>query len=74
MYDLQNPELRAQFRSDPETVVARYPLQPDVRRAVLDVDIPRLAPLVNAYLLRFYCGYVGMSEAAFIASVRAGTN
>jgi hypothetical protein len=70
MYDLQDAELRQRFREDPESVIAGYPLTPAVRRAALDVDIPFLRPLVNAYLLRFYCGYRGMGDAEFIAAIR----
>ena len=70
MYDLQNAELRKQFRADPETIIARYPLKPDVRQAALDGNIPFLQPLVNAYLLRFYFGYLGMGDAEFIETVR----
>jgi hypothetical protein len=70
MYDLQNADLRAQFRADPEGIIGRYPLKPDVRQAALDGNIPFLQPLVNAYLLRFYFGYLGMGDAEFISTVR----
>jgi hypothetical protein len=70
MYDLKDPDLRAKFASDPDAVLAHYPLKPDVRKATLDGDIPFLQPLVNAYLLRFYFGYRGMGDAEFIATVR----
>ena len=70
MYDLQHADLRKQFRDDPETFVSRYPLKPEVRRAALAGDIPFLQPLVNAYLLRFYFGYLGMGDAEFVATVR----
>lgn len=70
MYDLKDADLQAQFRADPEGVIARYPLKPDVRKAALDGDIPFLQPLVNAYLLRFYFGYRGMGDDEFIATVR----
>jgi hypothetical protein len=70
MYDLGDPSVLKQFRAEPETVIARYPLKPEVRRAALDGDIPVLQPLVNAYLLRFYFAYRGMSDAEFIATVR----
>ena len=72
MYDLQDADLRRRFREDPESVVAKYPLAPNVRRAAIDGDIPTLQPLVNAYLLRFYFGYRGMGDAEFIAAVRGG--
>jgi hypothetical protein len=70
MYDLGNPAVLRQFREAPEAVIARYPLDPDVRRAALDGDLAFLQPRVNAYLLRFYFAYRGMSDADFIASVR----
>jgi hypothetical protein len=71
MYDLQDAELRKQFKADPESVLAKYPLKPDVKKAALDGDIPKLQPLVNAYLLRFYFGYLGMGDAEFVSTVRA---
>ena len=70
IYDLKDADLRAQFASDPDAVLARYPLRPDVRKAALEGDIPFLLPLVNAYLLRFFFGYRGMSDAEFISTVR----
>jgi hypothetical protein len=70
MYDLGNPSLQKQFRESPEAVIERNPLNPEVRRAALDGDIPFLQPLVNAYLLRFYFAYRGMNDADFIATVR----
>ena len=70
IYDLGDRELQKQFREAPEAVLARYPLKPDVRQAALDGDVSFLQPLVNAYLLRFYFAYRGMSDAEFIAAVR----
>jgi hypothetical protein len=70
MYDLGDPIVLRHFREAPETVIARYPLKPEVRRAALEGDIPLLQPLVNPYLLRFYFAYRGMSDAEFIAIVR----
>ena len=74
MYDLQDAELRKRFHEDPDAVLARYPLKPDVRQAVLDGNIPFLQPLVNAYLLRFFFGYRGMGDTEFIAAVRTCAN
>jgi hypothetical protein len=70
MFDLRDPGLLAQYKADPSAVLARYPLAPEVRKAMLDGDIPFLQPRVNAYLLRFYFGYLGMGDAEFIANVR----
>lgn len=70
MFDLKDPELRAKFKADPDAVLAHYPLKPEVRQATLDGDIPFLQPLVNAYLLRFYFGYLGMGDDEFVSTVR----
>lgn len=69
-YDLQSPVASAEYRADPATVIARYPLEDDVRQALLDDDMRVLAPRVNAYLLRYYFGARGMSDDAFIAGIR----
>ncbi len=71
MFDLKDPELLAEFRCDPEGVIDRYPLRPEIRRAALDGDVPTLLPLVNAYLLRFYFAYRGMKDDEFVPLVRA---
>jgi hypothetical protein len=65
-FDLQRPELSGQFKKDPETVLALYPLKPELRRAVLDDDMAVLAPNTNAYLLRFYFTIRGVKDAEFI--------
>jgi hypothetical protein len=65
-FDLQQPELGAQYKKDREAVLARYPLSADMRRAVLEDDLAALAPRVNAYLLRFYFAICGVKDAEFI--------
>lgn len=70
MYDLKDPDLRTKFKSDPDAVLAQYPVEPAVRKAALEGDIAFLQPLVNAYLLRFYFGYRGVGDAEFIAAIR----
>ena len=65
-FDLQQPELGAQYKKDRETVLAHYPLSAEIRRAVLEDDLAVLAPRVNAYLLRFYFAICGMKDAEFI--------
>jgi hypothetical protein len=65
-FDLQQPDLAAQYRKDREAVLSRYPLSAKLRRAVLADDLPALAPHVNAYLLRFYFAICGMKDAEFI--------
>jgi len=69
-YDLQQAALAAEYRADPEAVMARYPLDDDVRRALINDDVRVLAPRVNAYLLRYYFGIRGMADDTFIAKIR----
>jgi len=71
-FDLQHdPELANAYRDGMAAVIDRYPIAPAVRQALLDDDVCRLAPLVNAYLLRFYFQIRGMPEAEFMARLRA---
>jgi hypothetical protein len=70
-YDLQQPALAADYRSDPEPVMERYQIDARLRQALRDNDVAALAPRVNAYLLRYYFGIIGMADDAFIAKVRA---
>jgi Aromatic-ring-opening dioxygenase LigAB, LigA subunit len=69
-YDLQGPGAAAEYRADRAKVLDRYPLKPDVRKAVEANDVPALARLVNAYLLRFYFFAIGMTDEEFIARLR----
>lgn len=69
-FDLQHdPQLAGAYRADMLRVIDRYQIKPDIRRALLDDDVATLAPLVNAYLLRFYFQIRGMPEADFIAKL-----
>ena len=68
-FDLQQPALTAEYKKDRETVLARYPLRAELRRAVLNDDLAAIAPHVNAYLLRFYFAIRGMQDAEFIRRV-----
>jgi len=70
-FDLQNPAAAAEYRTGPEAVLARYPLKPEVRAAVLANDVAALAPLVNPYLLRFYFLVANMPEEEFVRQIRA---
>jgi hypothetical protein len=65
-FDIQQPELAAQYKKDREAVLSRYPLSAELRRAVLEDDMAVLAPQVNAYLLRFYYAILGVKDAEFI--------
>ena len=71
-FDLQQDgKLAAEFRSDMAAVIARYEIKPEIRKALLEDDVAAIAPLVNAYLLRFYFQIRGMPEAEFIARLHA---
>ena len=70
-FDIQQPELAAQYKKDREAVMSRYPLSAELRRAVLSDDLATLAPHVNAYLLRFYFQIRGMPESEFMARLHA---
>ena len=53
-FDLQQDgKLAAEYRADMPGVLARYDIKPDIRKALLEDDVGKIAPLVNAYLLRF---------------------
>jgi hypothetical protein len=70
-FDLQNGAAAAEFRADRSAVLARYGLAPAIESAVLADDLATLAPLVNPYLLRYYCTAAGMPEADFLRKIRA---
>jgi Aromatic-ring-opening dioxygenase LigAB, LigA subunit len=71
-FDLQqDPKLAAEYRADMAAVIGRYEIKPELRKALLEDDVGMLAPLVNAYLLRFYFQIRGMPEAEFIARLHA---
>jgi hypothetical protein len=71
-FDLQqDPKLAAEYRADMSAVIDRYEINADVRTALLADDVSTIAPLVNAYLLRFYFQIRGMPEPEFIARLHA---
>ena len=71
-FDLHHdPALAAQYRKDMASVIDRYEIKPDIRKALLADNVGVIAPLVNAYLLRFYFQIRGMPEAEFIARLHA---
>jgi len=65
-FDIQQPAVAAEYKKDREAVLARYPMSPDLRRAVIEDDIAAIVPHVNAYLLRFYYAILGVNDAEFI--------
>lgn len=69
-FDLQSGSAAAEYRADRAAVLDRYALEPEIRAAVLADDIATIAPLVNPYLLRYYCTASGMPEAEFLEKIR----
>jgi hypothetical protein len=71
-FDLQHdPNLVRDYRADMSAVIDRYEIKPELRQALLEDDIAKLVPHVNAYLLRFYFQIRGMPEREFIARLNA---
>jgi len=70
-FDLQTPAAAAEYRAGREAVLARYPLKPEVLAAIENNDVAALAPLVNAYLLRFYFLVIDMAEEEFVKRITA---
>jgi len=70
-FDLQTPAAAGEYRAHRDAVLARYALKPEVRAAIENDDVATLAPLVNAYLLRFYFLASGMPEEEFLRRIRA---
>ncbi len=65
-FDLQSSApLGEEYRANRKKILDRYPLKPDVRKAVESDDVVSLSSRVNPYLLRFYFVVVGMPEAEF---------
>jgi hypothetical protein len=71
IFDLQKPGAIPEYRADRQKVIARYPLAPEVVQALLNDDVAFLAPRINAYLLRYYFGFAGMSDAVFLEKLHA---
>jgi hypothetical protein len=71
-YDLQAPELAAQFRQERDRVLERYQISAEARRALAANDVPWLAQRINPYLLRFYCFGIGMKDEEFMRRLRDG--
>ena len=65
-FDIQQPTVAAEYKKDRDAVLARYPMSAELRRAVIEDDIAKIAPHVNAYLLRFYYAILGVKDAEFI--------
>jgi hypothetical protein len=70
-FDLQDPAVASDYRTDRGKVLDRYALKPEVRAAVEADDVAALSRLVNPYLLRFYFLMAGMPEDDFLRRIRS---
>jgi hypothetical protein len=72
-FDLTRSPLGAAYKADREPVLDRYPLRPEVRRALVDDDLAFIARagLANPYLLRYYFQLLGYDDEAVIAKLHA---
>jgi hypothetical protein len=67
--------LQQQFRAEKPTVLDRYVLDPEERRALETGDIGLIYVLgANGQLLMHYAAYLGMPWADYIAAMRAGVS
>jgi len=71
-FDLQSPALAAEFRTNRDAVLARYPVEPAVKDAIARHDVPFLAERTNPYLLRYYFFATGMKDDEFIRRLNHG--
>ncbi|HLB13477.1 MAG TPA: hypothetical protein VJM14_00945 [Burkholderiales bacterium] len=72
-YDLTRSSLGAAYKAEREPVLDRYPLKPEVRRALVedDLDFIARAGLANPYLLRYYFQLLGYDDEAVMAKLHA---
>jgi hypothetical protein len=72
-YDLTTSPIGAAYKAERAPVLDRYPLGPEVRRALLEDDLAFIARggLANPYLLRFYFQLLGYDDDAVMAKLHA---
>ena len=66
IFDLQGPDGKDRWTNHREDVIAKYPVSPEIRRALLDDAIGALLTLVNPYLMRFFLLMLGYDDAKSI--------
>lgn len=70
MFDLRKSGDVGSWRADRERFLEQYSISEEMEQAVRDDNLAAIAPHVNAYLLRFYCGICGMGDKEFIERLR----
>lgn len=76
LFDLnRNPDVQQQCRADLHTVLNRYDLDAEERRALEAGDIGLIYVLgANGQLLMHYAAFLGMPWADYIAAMRNGVS
>lgn len=69
IFELQGPDGKELWTNNRAETIKRYPVTPEVRKALMEDDIGTLLPLVNPYLLRFYLLISGFDDDASIAAL-----
>lgn len=70
-YDLHtNKSLAEDYRRDRRSVIDQYGIPIKLVIALLDDDIPAIAPHTNGFLMRYYFIACGISEGAFLAGLQ----
>jgi hypothetical protein len=74
LYNLnREPAVQAEFKADPQRVIAGYDLTDEEKKALTDPDIGLLYVLgVNGQLLMHYAALTGLAWDDYIAAMRDG--
>lgn len=54
VFELQGPDGKDLWTNHREETIDKYPVKPEVKKALMEDDIETLLPLMNPYLMRFY--------------------
>ena len=66
-FDLQGPGGKERWRDNRLAVLDKYPLEPELRQALIDDDFAVIQRAANPYLLRFHLLISGYDDAKSMA-------
>ncbi len=66
-FDLQGPGGKERWRDNRLAVLDHYPLEPELRQALIDDDFAVILRAANPYLLRFHLLISGYDDAESMA-------
>lgn len=71
-YDVTTSGAGAEYKANRSRILDRYPLKPEVRKALLEDDLVFISRAgVNPYLLRFYFQLLGYDDDAVMEKLHA---